>query len=103
MPRIRLADPDEYPLLFEVERRADVIFADAGIGPLPDPATAHEQIHAARIVLVAGRPAVGFARVDEVDGVAHLEQLSVVPSQMRRGIGTALLEAACSWARERGY
>jgi GNAT superfamily N-acetyltransferase len=103
MPRIRTADPDEYPQLFEVERRADVVYAEAGIGPLPDPAAAHEQIHEARIVLAAGRPAVGFARVDEVDGLAHLEQLSVVPSQMRRGIGAALVEAACAWARERGY
>jgi len=103
MPVIRPADPDEYPKLFEIERRADVLFAVAGRGPLPDPATAHELIHEAKAVFVAGRPAVGFARVDVVDGLAHLEQLSVVPSQMRRGIGSALLEAACAWALEQGY
>jgi GNAT superfamily N-acetyltransferase len=54
-------------------------------------------------VLVAGRPAVGFARIDEVDGQAHLEQLSVLPSHMRRGNGTALVEAVCAWAAVHGY
>ncbi len=103
MPAIRLADPDEYPKLFDIERRADVLFTAAGIGPLPDPATSHELIEEARAVFVAGRPAVGFARVDVVDGCAHLEQLSVLPSQMRRGIGTALLEACCEWALDQGY
>jgi GNAT superfamily N-acetyltransferase len=46
---------------------------------------------------------VGFARLGEVDGVAHLEQLSVHPGHSGRGIGTALLEAACTWAAGSGY
>lgn len=48
-------------------------------------------------------PPVGYARVEVVDGQAHLEGLSVRPRQMRRGIGTALVTAACRWAAEQGF
>jgi GNAT superfamily N-acetyltransferase len=103
MPEIRVADDHELPELVDIQRRGDTLFAVAGIGPLPDPAAGHETVDDAVLLLVAGRPPVGFARVDEVDGHAHLEQISVLPGYMRRGIGTALLEAACTWAVERGY
>jgi GNAT superfamily N-acetyltransferase len=103
VPEIRQADDHELADLVELERRSDTLLTVAGIGPLPDPAIGHETIRDAHAVLVAGRPAVGFARVDEVDGQAHLEQLSVLPGHMRRGIGTALVEAVCAWATEHGY
>lgn len=46
---------------------------------------------------------MGFACVDVLDGAAHLWQLSVHPSAARRGIGTALVEGVCDWARSHGY
>ncbi len=103
VPEVRPADDYELADLVELERRSDTLLTVAGIGPLPDPAIGHRTIRDARAVLVAGRPAVGFARVDELDGQAHLEQLSVLPGHMRRGIGTALVEAVCAWAAEHGY
>ncbi|HEY7046782.1 MAG TPA: GNAT family N-acetyltransferase [Jatrophihabitantaceae bacterium] len=103
MPEIRVAEDNDLAELVEVERRSNTLFTVAGIGPLPDPAASHERLDEARLLLVAGRPPVGFARVDEVDGRAHLEQISVLPGHMRRGIGTALLEAAAGWAVEHGY
>ena len=51
----------------------------------------------------AGRPALGFARLEIVDGSAHLEQIAVVPRAMRRGIGSALIEAACAWAKDNSF
>ena len=54
-------------------------------------------------MLVAGNPPAGFARVDEVGGQAHLEQLSVHPDFAGRGIGRSLVEAAIDAARGRGY
>jgi GNAT superfamily N-acetyltransferase len=51
---------------------------------------------------VAGRPAVGFVRLENVDGHTHIGQLSVLPEYGRLGLGRALMEAACAWARERG-
>lgn len=103
VPEIRVAADHELDDLAEIERRADTLFTVAGVGPLPDPAASHESVSDALVLLVAGRPPVGFARVDEVDGRAHLEQLSVLPGHMRRGVGSALLDAACSWAVQRGF
>src|SRR5262249_53927140 len=68
MPEIRVADEHERPELVEIERRSETLVSVAGIGPLPDPAAGHETVDQAVLLLVAGRPAVGFARVDEVDG-----------------------------------
>ncbi|GAA1526512.1 GNAT superfamily N-acetyltransferase [Agromyces terreus] len=52
--------------------------------------------------------AVGFVHVLEVGavdqgGLAHLEQLSVLPHVGRRGHGRRLVEAAAEDARHRGY
>jgi predicted N-acetyltransferase YhbS len=52
--------------------------------------------------LVAGRPPVGLARLESVDGHAHLGQLSVLPEYGGLGIGTSLVEAGAAWARRRG-
>jgi GNAT superfamily N-acetyltransferase len=49
-----------------------------------------------------GHP-VGFAVVDLVDGIAHLEELSVLPEENGRGHGTALLRAVEGWARRKGH
>ncbi|MDM7888026.1 GNAT family N-acetyltransferase [Curtobacterium sp. RHCJP20] len=45
----------------------------------------------------------GFVHVLEVEGVCHLEQLSVRPSRARRGLGRALVESAKDRARVRGH
>ena len=55
------------------------------------------------VLLVAGRPAVAYIRIDEVDGAAHVDQLAVLPSVARQGIGRALLDAAVEWAAQHGY
>jgi GNAT superfamily N-acetyltransferase len=47
--------------------------------------------------------AVGFVHVLEVDGAAHLEQLSVLPDATRRGHGRRLVEAAVAEALARGH
>jgi GNAT superfamily N-acetyltransferase len=68
---------------------------------LPPAAPAGERARAWR-VLVVGRPVAGFAVLEQVDGDVHLEQLSVHPSAMRRGIGAALLAAVVEHARAVG-
>lgn len=37
-----------------------------------------------------------------VDGVVHIEQVSVHPGYAHRGIGASLIEHVAAWARERG-
>ena len=55
-------------------------------------------------LLVAGTPEpIGFAHVVLHEGQAHLEQLSVRPEHGRRGVGTALVEAACRRVATQGH
>lgn len=60
------------------------------------------------IALLAGNPAQGFALLRirpslwAKAGDAYLEELYVVPTQRRKGIGRALLNAAISTARNSG-
>jgi GNAT superfamily N-acetyltransferase len=89
-------------LLPGLEAAADTMFDPLGIGPLPGAGTV-EELAAALVVLVADDPPVGFCRIDEVAGDAHLEQISVHPDHARRGVGRALLRAACHWAAVSGY
>lgn len=47
---------------------------------------------------------VGFAHVEILAaGSAHLEEIDVHPRHGRRGIGTALVQAVCSWTRAGGF
>jgi GNAT superfamily N-acetyltransferase len=102
-PTIRAATtPAEFGTLIEVEEAADTLFAVAGYGTTPGPASITE-LAAAPLLLVAGDPPVGYARLEFVDGRAHLEGLAVRPSSMRRGIGTALVRAVCDWASAAGH
>ena len=49
-----------------------------------------------------GNP-IGFALVLDIGGYAHLAELDVLPSHGRQGVGSALLDAVCTWARSAGY
>ncbi|WP_020496740.1 GNAT family N-acetyltransferase [Sciscionella marina] len=99
---VRLATSEELRALPELEAASDKLFAEIGWSPLPPPGDL-EELRAADWVHVTGRPPVGFARVEEVDGHAHLEQLAVHPDHGRRGHGGALVEAAFAHAVEQGY
>lgn len=101
-PQIRAAARADLPLLEDVWRRAQALFRTAGYD-VPDMPFDNAGLAEAKAVFVAGRPPVGFVRVDEVDGLAHVDELAVVPKWMRQGIGSALIEHACDWARRHGY
>jgi GNAT superfamily N-acetyltransferase len=102
IPLVRLAEPAEFEALALLESAAGVRFAEIGFD-LADttPVARSGRIPAA--VFVAGRPPVGFAWVELVDGNAHLEEIAVLPEHGRAGIGRALLEAAVRWAGEEGF
>jgi GNAT superfamily N-acetyltransferase len=108
--QIRAAGPADYPFLPGIEKAADALLAgalavpDGGAEPpvLPEPPPA-EDYAGALAVLVAGSPPCGFVRLEEVDGHAHLEQLSVRPDAARQGLGRALVAAAVNHARSLGY
>lgn len=104
LPNVRTAKPEDFAGLPALEAAADTLLAGMlRPGPvLPPPAIAGE-LAGARHLLVAGDPPVGFARLEEVDGQAHLEQLSVHPAAAGAGLGRRLVSAALDWARSCGY
>ena len=107
--RIRAARPDDLAALQVVEVAAGRRFVDVGMQsvaddpPLPLHALARFQRDGRAWVSVddEDRP-VGYALALEVDGLGHLEQLSVAPAAGRQGRGRALVEVVATWARERG-
>lgn len=105
--QIRLATEADLDRIEMIENTADQLFIDAFQSenwPAADPAA--ERAEAAGFLLVGELEVagiVGFVHMLEIDGHAHLEQLSVLPEHGRRGYGRALTEAALNEAKERGY
>ncbi|MFS0713541.1 GNAT family N-acetyltransferase [Microbacterium sp. 2P01SA-2] len=110
---IRPPRPDELSLLEDIENDADALLRDLLDPPTWWPApTGASRADEAGFLLVAdvgeggaGGAGViaGFVHVLEADGHAHLEQLSVSPEHGRRGYGGKLVEAAMTFARDRGH
>ena len=46
---------------------------------------------------------VGFVAVELVDGHPHIQELDIHPDHGRRGLGGAMIEAVCEWARANGH
>jgi GNAT superfamily N-acetyltransferase len=105
---VRPARPQDLAHLEAIENAADSLLVDLLRPVRWDPApTGDERAAMPGFVLVVSESidgdAVGFVHVVEVDGHAHLEQLSVLPSHTRRGLGRALVDAAKAAAVQRGY
>jgi GNAT superfamily N-acetyltransferase len=105
-PIIRAPRIDELERCRGIERAAGALFAEVGFAAVAadEPAsveTLTEYVRANRawVITTETNEPVGYAVVDIVDNLAHLEQLSVLPDQGRRGLGTMLLEHVCTWAR----
>ncbi|CAL9406419.1 hypothetical protein SUDANB95_01560 [Actinosynnema sp. ALI-1.44] len=100
---LRPARPDEFPLLQAIEVASGEPFRAIGMPEVADddpmPLAALEHAH----VWVAADPdPVAWVAAVEVDGHAHVEQVSVHPDHARRGIGAALLDHVETWATARG-
>lgn len=99
---VRAAARSDLADLADIDRRADSLFRAAG-HHLPDLDVPIAQPQQAKAIFVAGRPPVGYVQIDEVDGLAHIAGLAVIPKWMRQGIGSRLVERACEWARRHDY
>ena len=109
-PTIRAPRANELQLLRDIEWAAGVMFIEIG---LPDVATTEpstveelaEYVHQGRAWVIAddADEPVGYAVVDVVDGLAHLEQLSVHPDHGRQGLGGTLVEHICDWAATQNF
>jgi GNAT superfamily N-acetyltransferase len=88
--RIRLSLPEEFAVLEEVERAADVLFLER-FRPETWPPTESRAADPGFVLVAANGGPIGFAHVLEADGIAHLEQVSVLPEHGGRGIGGVLV------------
>ncbi|GIL25730.1 GNAT family N-acetyltransferase [Actinocatenispora comari] len=108
MMQIRAAAMDDVRALAEIQVAAGAAFRAVGLGWIADnPVPTDEQylgyVRDGRAFVLADGPVpVGFVLVDLVDDAAHVEQLSVVPSHARRGLGAGLIDHVDGWAAARG-
>ncbi|MEM1247998.1 MAG: GNAT family N-acetyltransferase [Acidobacteriota bacterium] len=107
--RIRRPVEGELLLLQEIERRAGAPFAEIGLEEIAedDPPSLDEL----REALAADQLWVSVDEEDapwaylfaiEVDGLPHVEQVSVDPRGARRGLGRQLIEFVAESARRKG-
>ncbi len=107
--RIRLAKPDEIPILQEIERAGGPQFLRVGHPELAGDHTISTEValrslaqESLYVVEVANR-ICGWVGA-EVEGVRlHVEQISVHPDYQQRGLGTALMEFVINEAEQRGF
>jgi GNAT superfamily N-acetyltransferase len=103
--RIRPSRRDDGPALQEIERLAGVRFRDVGLPHIAD--AEPESIDDLAEYADAGRSwvavdddeqPIGYVIVDEVDGNAHIEQISVRPDRQGTGVGRVLVDQVRAWA-----
>lgn len=105
---IRFAAPTDYVTIEQIENAADQLLIER-LAPhkwVPAPSPGSRAADPGYILVAEETErssVIAFAHVIETDQIAHLEQLSVLPEQGRRGHGRALVEAAKDEARRRGY
>ncbi|MFI5936090.1 GNAT family N-acetyltransferase [Actinoplanes sp. NPDC051494] len=92
-------------LIRDLELRAGALFRSMGMPDIAEhPVPAADElarfVHAERAwaVAAAGDVPVAFVLVDVVDGLAHVEQVSVEPAYARRRLGSSLLDHVETWA-----
>jgi len=107
---IQPASIDDLEDLPRIEREAASLFAGwrVPLEVLREQTPLHEFAAAQRngrlwVARSQGGRVVGFALVDLVGGEPHLEEMDVLPSYGRQGIGRALVQVVQAWARASGY
>ncbi|MFE5667555.1 GNAT family N-acetyltransferase [Streptomyces niveus] len=107
--RIRPAVPADLPLLQDIERAAGEPFRAVGMAAIADddpPAIdlLDRYLRAGHAWVTdddTGHP-VAYLIYDEIDGAAHIEQVSVHPTASGRGVGRALIEHLAGRAEHAG-
>jgi GNAT superfamily N-acetyltransferase len=108
--QIRFARVEELPLLAHIEQSATSLFLDTPYAFLVDAAPlpldfVQQQFRSGRVWVAVDlhEVVVGYAIAREVDETLYLQQIDVRPEHGHRGIGSALVNTVCLWARQQGY
>ncbi|EME64766.1 GNAT family N-acetyltransferase [Amycolatopsis decaplanina] len=105
---IRLAVPEDLPVLQDIERAAGEPFRALGMAAIADDdppsiaALTAFRREGRAWVWDAGDGPVAYLLAEVVDGHGHIEQVSVHPDHARQGIGRRLIEHAAEWASREG-
>jgi GNAT superfamily N-acetyltransferase len=104
---IRALRAEDGPSVQAIERLAGERFRDVGLDSVADdePDTLETLARYADggrgwVASDHAGGAVGYVLVDEIDGNAHIEQVSVRPDHQGAGVARALVERVRSWATE---
>ena len=104
--RIRPGEPGDEARLQDIERLAGQRFRQIGMDQIADddPPPLEQLAGCVRdgrcwVAEADEGELVGYLIVEEVDGNAHIEQVSVVPVRQGAGVGRRLIDAALDWAR----
>ena len=106
---LRPAVPTDIPIMQLLERDAAQAFRSIGYDfAATGPVRSDEELRrglsdGAAIIAEIGGDAAGFVLIWQVDGHAHLTEISVATRFQKRGIGRALISAGEDWARRQGF
>jgi GNAT superfamily N-acetyltransferase len=101
-----LAMASDIEAVQQIEIAAGRQFSEVGLEAIasdPPPQTQILQAHIKNRTLWVARSGeliLGYASASIVDGEAHLDQISVDPTHQGSGVGSALIEMICDWARQ---
>jgi GNAT superfamily N-acetyltransferase len=105
MIRMRASRPNDGPALREIERSAAEQFRAVGMEAVANDepmSVAEFAVYAISgrswVAVDADDQPVAYVLVDEVDGNAHVAQISVLPESQGNGVGRGLLERVRAWA-----
>jgi GNAT superfamily N-acetyltransferase len=107
--QLRKAQPAELARLFQIDDEACILYEKAGLHfefgddhpfVIDESKRWEASVHNGRAYVVADAndQAFGFCSLCFIDGAPYLDQLSVHPDHMRKGIGTRLLKQAIVWS-----
>ena len=106
---VRPARPSEIDRLRQIEIGAGARFAEIGMPEIahdepPSAAVLGDRLRRDRLWVAVDDDdvPVGYVSAEIVGDLEHIEQLSVLPSHGRQGVGRRLVEHVCAWAQASG-
>ncbi len=104
---LRVARPEDASTLREIERRAGEPFRWVDDIADHEPRSVETFVGYANacrcwVAFDDDEKPIGFLLVDDVDGNAHVEQVSVEPEHQGTGVGRSLIDQARTWAKDTG-
>jgi GNAT superfamily N-acetyltransferase len=106
---ITKATPYHLQALSDIESAAATMFEGYVPASVPQVSTPQSKFQGAQRrgtlwVALFGETPVGFALVEMLaDDLPHLEEIDVIPTHGRRGLGTALVHTVLEWVKRAGH